>query len=1542
MSGLPASFHPLIQSWFTETYGEPTAVQAEAWPLIEQGNHVLALAPTGSGKTLTAFLSAISRFCSDTAADVAYQADQLTVLYVSPLKALNEDIKRNLLEPLAAIRCCFEQAGLLFPAIRVQTRSGDTPQSERRRFLSHPPSILALTPESLAILLLNPRGRQALSTVKYLIMDEIHAVLGNKRGAFLSCQIDRLSLVAGEFQRISLSATIRSPEIAAEFIGGIDSLGKNRTVHIAAPAAEKQIDFSIEYPDVENEIEQIDKYGKRYTGLINYILNRISEHSTILIFTDSRRRAERLCFFLNQEAAGKFNGPVAFTHHGSLSKELRQSVERRLAEGSLPCVVATASLELGIDIGSVDEVVLAGSPGSIAQALQRIGRSGHGVGKVSRGRLFPFHGMDLLLAVALKGAVDERDIEEIHPVENPLDILAQIILALCVEKTWNIEELYTLLRRFYVFKTLNRDSYIRTVNMLAGLGKNTRLREVKPRIWLDKITDEIGALEGALLLLYSSGGVIANRGQYSLRLADGTKIGELDEEFVWERRMGDRFHFGGRHWRIIGIGAESVEVAPLDTATDAMPFWHADTAFRSSLLTGRVLALLDHYNAAGNLASLRREEQGSGRTDAAAVALEAFLDSQRSVQGDLPLPGSSGMTVELIDSPESQGDFFSVVIHSFRGGEINYPLGLALAQELEEMLNLRVESFSNDDALLFLIPRVDMTEGVYEEMFRRALVSLNATDSGALCRGERLFRNRLETSGVFGANFREAAERSLLLPKAGFGKRTPLWIMRQRSKRLFDAVSAEDGFPVTAEAWRSCLRDMFDMEGFRELLGAISDGSVTLSFFRSSIPSPFSRDMVRQETNSLIYEYDERRDMLSAVGGHSATLSDRVIEEALGNAALRPVLTRELVDGFTARLRREISGWAPEDDLSLCEWVKERIAIPLDEWEILTAALPENLRQKLSAERTGGPYCNERLKMIKREGAAVASVVHREWESVWEREALTLLGPWLRYEGPVSLSRIAEVFGASAANAADAVNALVEVEEIAGDVEIADNTFICDRENLDMLLRLSRRKARPVIREQSAVMLVPFLAHRQGLAVSSNAAVSSHNASCSVTLLEKLVAWASPAKLWETEFCTARDSNYNPETIDREIREGRLVWYGAGKERISLCRPDDLDLVLSDAKRPHTAPVSTQEQAFAQAINSGFFDRPRDFWEIKEEVAVASAVYMQIANTRPDNMLTANTAELARQDLSAKDCIKELWREAWAGRISSDSLEPIRRGIEAGFAPKDNESVEQSAGQSLGQNAPGQTFTGKAAFAPRPPRIPRALRDRWKEGAPVRGRWFSLAIDEPENAASDPLDEECRNKDRVRLLLARWGILCRPLLEHEAAPFTWSGLLPTIRRMELAGELIAGRFFAGINSLQFASPAIIRELENAEAAFASPPDSIYWMNAADPASPAGLEIEGLDPRIPARLSSSRLYFRREQLVAVSNRGGKELYIFISPNDSGIAVLIDLIKIPRTRKVLPEGKILVEKINDIDASQSEYAVEFQTAGFVPDRNRLCFW
>jgi ATP-dependent Lhr-like helicase len=642
------------------------------------------------------------------------------------------------------------------------------------------------------------------------------------------------------------------------------------------------------------------------------------------------------------------------------------------------------------------------------------------------------------------------------------------------------------------------------------------------------------------------------------------------------------------------------------------------------------------------------------------------------------------------------------------------------------------------------------------------------------------------------------------------------------------------------------------------------------------------------------------------------------VAEALGDPSLRPKIPAALAADFAARLRREIPGWAPEDEASLAEWVKERIAIPLDEWETLIAALPPSLGEKFRAGIEAGTGTDtgieagtgKRLRVLRREGALIPSVVHAEWSRPWLDDPWPLLGSWMRYQGPLSLARIGEVFGPEGGlgqeeagredggeDAAGGDDPVRDVWILPAEGGVPEGPLLCDRENLDMLLRLVRRKARPRIRERPAALLAPFLALRQGFTGQRGG----------------LWDWAAglplPARLWETGVFSARRQDYSPEALDREIQEGRLVWYGAGKERTGFCKPEDLDLASpgavnagkGDAGGGGVFPLLSRRGKGEGA----FLDSPRDFWEIKKAAG-----------------------------LETGPCAEALWEAVWQGRVSADSWAPLRRGLKNGFRLPAAPAPSSGPARPSGVNP----FSSRAY-----PRLPRALRDKWRAGPPVPGRWFSLEPEEgfPANTGEeeDPLYREELERGRVRLLLRRWGILCRPLLEQEDPAFSWSRLLPAMRRMELAGELTAGRFFAGVNSLQFASPGIAGELEEAENCRA-----LFWMNAADPASLAGLDLESppgsAGARLPARSRNNRLYYRGADLLALSVKNGKELEIFISPQDPAAGDLAAMIK--ATGRGQGEKKPVIEKINKAAAARSEWAELFTAAGFVRDRGKLFLW
>ena len=1057
-----SGFHPLVRSWFLDKYGRPTQVQAEAWPRIAAGGHVLASAPTGCGKTLAAFLVAISRFATaGTAAEEAgagLDPSRLSVLYISPLKALNEDIRLNLLGPLRELDAYFAARGAVFPRVRVATRSGDTPPAERRRTLSDPPSILCTTPESLAILLASKRGLQLLSDLKLVILDEVHAVLGTKRGTLLACSVGRLVALAGEFQRVALSATVKPFEAAAGFIGGQRlvrasdgtmaegrAVYESRQVAIVAVRSDKRYELSVEWPP---EITVSDRPGAageagpegipagRYTAMAAAFVGGLKKSSRpTIVFTDSRRRAERLAAMLN-EMGGE---GTAWAHHGSLSREVRHAVEERLRRGELPCVVATGTLELGIDIGSVEQVALAGTPSRADQVLQRIGRAGHGVGQTSSGVFYPFHGMDLLQAAAAVGAALDGDVDLARIPEAPLDILAQTLLSMVLFTERDIDGLYDEVRCFSPYSGLSRHDFDMVIGLLAGRYRDTRLKELAPRVYLDSEKQTIRAREGAAMLIYSSGGSIPDRGYYAMRLAGtagsdnalgneggtgsgggaragaGAKIGELDEEFVFERRVGNSFAFGSQAWKIVSIGDESVTVVPLDRDADFMPFWKADKAPRGQTISLRMQELCAARDAgpAGFRALLT---DTCGFSPEAADALVSWLDRQQRAQGGSRLPSTGSITMETYRDPlaETKGLSTAVILHTLRGSAINEPLGLALAASLQERTGLPVERLGDDDSILLMLPLESAAEA-------EALVTQSLADLGNPGVLARLVRSGLEATGAFGAAFRENAGRALLLPRSGFGKRTPLWVTRLKAKRLFAKIKDAEDFPITFETWRSVLEGRYDLPGVAALCEGLSTGDIKLLACRTTVPSPFASRLGWAQTNRFLYEGDELGASASRKPGREGARAgasrrvgtdqgrsalDDAVERALGSASLRPAIPATVAWELGAKLRRELPGWAPETPDALADWVDERVFIPLDEWDALLSACNSELASEaravvmppvaLSTAEGGATGLLNRLITLSLPGSTKVLVVRRERKKELMTKHEALLGEWLR------------------------------------------------------------------------------------------------------------------------------------------------------------------------------------------------------------------------------------------------------------------------------------------------------------------------------------------------------------------------------------------------------------------------------------------------------------------------------------------------------------------------------------------------------------------
>jgi ATP-dependent Lhr-like helicase len=1023
-------FHPLVRQWFREQVGTPTDIQNKAWPEIAKGNHVLVTAPTGSGKTLTAFLWAINHFL------VSRQPmETLRVLYISPLKALNNDVQRNLTKPLQELQHYFDSAGMTLPAIRTAVRSGDTEPAERRQMQRHPPEILITTPESLNVLLTSKGGQKLLTGISTVILDEIHAVIPNKRGTYLMTAVERLVPLNGEFQRIALSATVNPLDKVANFIGGYQLKKHDRTfeykkrpVVIVPSDMHKQYRIRVNFPDrEERELSEARPPAEVWWPVLMEEWRKIIDqnHST-LFFANSRRMVEKVTRLLNES-----EGERVYSHHGSLSKEIRSIVEKRFKDGELSAIIATSSLELGIDIGAVDEVVLVQAPYSIASAIQRIGRSGHGVGEVSRGLFYPLHGRGLVEAAVIAANIGSGSIEAVAPVESPLDVLAQVILSMTVPEARNIDELYGEIRTCFSYHRLSRKEFDLVMEMLAGRYADTRIRELKARLLLDRVKNTAKARDNVPALLFASGGVIPDRGYYNMRIADTkAKIGELDEEFVWERSLGDAFPFGNQIWRIQRITPNDVEVAQVVKSNTLIPFWRAEEMNRSYHLSqkiGELLESADQESESPAFAEKLHEE--NHMSDSAVKELLDYLKRQKK-ESKAPLPHRHHLLVEHFHDPVNRADCKQTVLHTLWGGPVNRPLAFALAAAWEQKYGYPLEVFVNNDCILLNLPHAF---GVAD------LLSL--VKPGQI---RPLLRVKLESTGYFGARFRENAQRALLLPRKSFHQRLPLWLNRLRSKKLLEGVSPYDDFPILLETWRGCLNHEFEIDVLLRLLEEIQSGEIRLSEVMTKKPSPFAENIIWRQTNQYMYEDDGPRSKLRT------NLSDTLLKEVMYSSQLRPRFSEELLGSFREKLHRVAEGYSPGSADELLQWTKERLYIPAEEWNQLLSAVRrdhgvdtgewlEDLHNRLYPVKKDGRFTAmvalEQLPRVSHALNISGADAHRIAEQLAlsdifsrdrEETLVGFLHEWLRFYGPVPREYLTTVLGITDPCLTAALETLVE------------------------------------------------------------------------------------------------------------------------------------------------------------------------------------------------------------------------------------------------------------------------------------------------------------------------------------------------------------------------------------------------------------------------------------------------------------------------------------------------------------------------------------
>ena len=1416
------NFHPEIHRWFVNRFQQPTAVQQAAWPVIASGEHSLITAPTGSGKTLTAFLWSLNRFATG-----EWQTGATRLLYVSPLKALNNDIQRNLLEPI-------KELGSVLPALKVRTRSGDTDQSERQRMLRKPPDILITTPESLTLLLTTTRGRLALSTVETLIIDEVHSLIDNRRGVSLMTSAERLLELTGALQRIALSATVNPLEAVAQYVAGYDQPGKPRAISIINPPSEKIISLKVRYPiEVKHAAEDGESVWDPMAQKFRDVA--LANHST-LFFTNSRAMAEKITLKINEQSPAL----LAYAHHGSLAREIRSEVERRLKHGELRAIVATSSLEMGIDIGSLDQVVLMQSPPGIAATLQRIGRAGHSVGEVSRGGLYPVHAADFVEAAALSAATLARDLEPLKPISGALDMLSQVIVSMSATEARHIDDLYQLITRSTAYHHLPREQFDLVLELLSGRYAGARVRELQPRIIYNRIDGTVEAKKSALFALYNSGGSIPDRGYYQVRHADtGAKIGELDEEFVWEARVGDTFSFGTQHWQVKQINHNDVLVNPANAGT-APPFWRAERNNRSFHYASRIGEFLQQANnwlASGNSKQLAAHlKEALAFDQLACEKLIDYLQRQRE-KSNTDLPHRQHILLELTDTgpggyrgPDNQKQ---LVIHTQWGGRLNHPWALALQSAWWEKFNQRPEIHADNDAIIIQL----------NEVPDPALV-LSLINPANL---DKHLRQSLESSGFFGTRFRECAGRFLLLPRQRFNQRLPLWMSRLQAKKLMDATMHFEDFPVMLETWRTCLNDEFEIDALNTMLNEVSDGICQWSFIRTSTPTPFAGNLTFDQINQYMYADDTPEQ------AQVSALSGDLIKATATNSQLRPAIDPKINQQFIAKRQRTHPDYLPSEIDEWTEWVKERVLIPHSEWWNEWHDNPTDCDKHLCELQLDHRrwVCHlEHTQLLLDSGLAEDTELitcHKKLPliSTDVRSADSLAMEILSWYGPLSDKEIEQLLPVVPDGLFDRLlsdGAWITGKLLEGD----ERTLFCDPENFEILLRWQRASRRPQFTPLNFKQLPGVLANWHQF---NKPATEQHI----VDTVEQLRGYQSRVGPLLNDFFVARHNGFSDHQLDNVFLHQQLAWLGTGKEQCCLCYPEDFSLL--------SRPAGEFE------LQSLFSDPNARYPYLQ------IAIQARNADTKPDN----------------KEINQTWWQGVWSGQLTADSLAPLRQG--AGSAYKlSSEKIARTSGAvaTARRRARAVTASYSASWA---------------------GNWQLVPVTENE---SDPLTEleECR--ERVHLLLDRYGVISRELANREIDCLRFGKLFKALRVMELAGEVTQGLFFEGLSGPQFISPKALTRLQQNE----KPPEH-FWCNALDPVSPCGL---GLDwPQLPQRRAQNYLAFFQGKLALVIENNGARLRFEIDPQDNEIdRVLEPCIHLARTL-----GKITVKEINEQPSQTSPY-------------------
>ncbi len=1212
-------FSPAVRAWFRGTFEAPTPAQARGWPAISEGRHTLVLAPTGSGKTLAAFLWAIDRLAAE---PVPPATERCRVLYVSPLRALAVDVEKNLRSPLKGIGLAAERLGLDVHAPTVAMRTGDTPASERRRIQRRPPDILITTPESL-YLMLTSSARELLRSVRWVIVDEIHALAATKRGAHLALSLERLEAIASSPpQRIGLSATQRPLDEIARFLGGQTREGP-RPVTVVDAGIRKPMEVEIVVPvedlsapgraaEASPEIPQAER-ASIWPAVYPRLLELIRAHRSTLIFVNARRLAERIAARIN-ELAGE---DLVRAHHGSIAREQRLAIEDRLKAGSLRGLVATSSLELGIDMGAVDLVVQVESPGSVARGLQRIGRAGHRVGEPSRGKVFPKYRGDLLEAAVVVRRMGQGLIEETRYPRNPLDVLAQQIVAACALDEWNVDELVALVRRAANYADLSDELFVAVLDLLSGRYPSAEFAELRPRIVWDRRRNVLRAREGAGRLATTSGGTIPDRGLFGVFLPDGTRVGELDEEMVYESRVGEVFLLGASSWRIEDITHDRVIVSPAPGVPGAMPFWKGDKPGRPLELgraIGEFARALASQTRARALSMLRTEY---GLDPLAAENLVTYLEDQREAAGAIP----DDRTIVVERFRDELGDWRVCLLSPF-GAKVHAPWAMAVEARLSERMGADAQVLWSDDGIVIRLPEAE----------ERVPLEDLALDPDEI---ESLVLRQLPATALFASVFRESAARALLLPRRRPGRRTALWQQRQRSADLLQAAARHPTFPILLEATRECLRDVFDLPALRELLADLRARRIRMVAVDTPHASPFAQSLLFRWIAVYMYEGDaplaERR-------AAALALDRDLLRELLGAEDLRELIDADALADLELELQSLAGGRRARGADDLHDLLRRLGDLTEDEIRARSAGDPSAWIEQLVRERRAIRVRlagEERVAAVEDAGRlrdGLGASLPRGVPSVFlepvEAPLEELVARYARTHGPFHAAEVASRLGVPSERIASVLTAL----ETEGRVVLGEfRPGGMEREWVDVeVLRGLRRRSLAALRREvepvDAAALGRFVPEWQGLTRPRE------GPDALVETIAQLQGAAIPASILETDVLPSRVAGYRPADLDALCASGEVVWTGAGTigsddGRVSLVFRDRAGLL---------APPPAQEAPdtpIHRSIRAHLERRGASFW--------------------PELVEAAGTAD-------ERAVLRALWDLVWAGEVTNDTLSPLR------------------------------------------------------------------------------------------------------------------------------------------------------------------------------------------------------------------------------------------------------------------------------------------